>query len=176
MDISTEKNKYSKIFTEYITFMRSENRIHNIESNRRNLPVDNEQSLENLARFHQNKEKAQFRDGHLFVLLLGPSSVGKSTLISALNEITDDRFVYVNPYTTRDARINDDKIAVADEEFDRLEQAGIFIQVNHLYGARYGPPLANIHTALTAGKIPVLDFPLDKIGELERPEYDLLNI
>lgn len=138
--------------------------------------LDTEKSLENLARFHQNKDAAAFRSDRLFILLLGPSSVGKSTLIKALNEISGQKFVYPNPYTTREARIGDDKVSVTDEEFDILKKDGTFIQVNQLYGARYGPPIANVRAALSNSKIPILDFPLDKIHELKRPEYDLLHV
>ncbi len=146
-----------------------------------NFQIDNlfdkGRSLEHLARFHSNKDALDVKSGNLFVLLLGPSSVGKSTITRALNELTNDEYEFINAYTTRPPRPGEnDKISVSDKEFDRLDQAGKFIQVNHLYGARYAPPLADVQGAISNGKIPVLDFPLHRVGELTRPEYDLVDI
>src|SRR3989344_4678969 len=45
-----------------------------------------------------------------------------------------------------------------------------------MYGAKYGLRTSSITEAIAAGKIPILDFPLDKARQLERPEYSLLRI
>ncbi|MCW1949258.1 MAG: hypothetical protein KIH89_002300 [Candidatus Shapirobacteria bacterium] len=112
-----------------------------------------------------------------FILLLGPSAIGKSTLIKAVNQQTNNSLEYISPYTTRPLRDGEtDKISVDNSTFDILESSGSFIRVNHLYGVRYGTPLAPILHAFEFGRIPILDFPLDKTSELVRPDYDLFNI
>lgn len=113
----------------------------------------------------------------LFVLLLGPSATGKSTIIGEMNTQSEDRvFEYVKPCMTRPNRPGEtDKNYVPDQEFDRLRRAGEFVVVNSLYGVRYGTPLHGILRPLQSGNIPVLDYPLETVHALQRPEYDTLN-
>ncbi|MEI6513478.1 MAG: hypothetical protein WCO51_09425 [bacterium] len=114
----------------------------------------------------------------LFVLLLGPSATGKSTLIQELNaQATDTTFEYVKPIITRPNRSNEtDKISVSDSEFDTMQAQGEFIVVNGLYGVRYGTPLQGITSPLSRGNLPILDYPLKTVDALQRPEYDTLNL
>lgn len=114
----------------------------------------------------------------LFVLLLGPSATGKSTLIQELNaQSTDNTFEYVKPIITRPNRPNEtDKISVSDSEFDTMQAEGEFVVVNGLYGVRYGTPLEGIISPLSRGNTPILDYPLDTVRALQRPEYDTLNL
>lgn len=113
----------------------------------------------------------------LFVLLLGPSATGKSTLIQELNSQGDtDEFAYVKPVMTRPNRPGEiDKISVTDDEFEALEARGEFVVVNNLYGVRYGTPLSGILQPLTQGKTPILDYPLDRVDALRHPAYDTLS-
>jgi guanylate kinase len=60
--------------------------------------------------------------------------------------------------------------------FDDFEISGGFVAVNALYGVKYGTPLAGIIDPLKEGKIPILDYPIQTVGKLRRPEYDLLSI
>lgn len=114
----------------------------------------------------------------LFVLLLGPSATGKSTLIQELNaQSTDTTFEYVKPIITRPNRPNEtDKISVSDSEFDTMQAQGEFVVVNSLYGVRYGTPLQGITSPLSKGNVPILDYPLETVDALQRPEYDTLNL
>lgn len=114
----------------------------------------------------------------LFVLLLGPSATGKSTLIQELNaQATDTYFEYVKPIITRPNRPNEtDKVSVTDSEFDSMAARGEFVVVNGLYGVRYGTPLQGITSPLSKGNTPILDYPLEAVGALQRPEYDTLNL
>jgi|SRR5665213_1793350 len=114
----------------------------------------------------------------LFVLLLGPSAIGKSTIIHELNvQATDIAFEYVKPMVTRLNRLNEtDKISVSNPEFDAMEARGEFVVVNNLYGVRYGTPLEGITSSLSRGNTPVLDYPLETVGALHRPEYDTLSL
>lgn len=126
-------------------------------------------------------DKTQRRNltkNRLFVLLLGPSATGKSTLIRELNaQATDTTFEYVKPIITRPNRPNEtDKISVSDSEFDFMQERGEFVVVNSLYGVRYGTPLQGITSPLGRGNVPILDYPLETVSALQRPEYDTLNL
>ena len=136
-----------------------------------------ETSLEATARLHHRPEEITRLDvNKLFVLLLGPSGVGKSTLIGALTSLSD-KFQYVKPCTTRPLREGEtDKNFVDEAEFDHIAAEEGFASINYMYGARYGLKTSSITEAIANGKIPILDFPLDKARQLERPEYDLLRI
>lgn len=114
----------------------------------------------------------------LFVLLLGPSATGKSTIIQELNaQSQGGAFEYVKPIITRPNRPNEtDKISVSNLKFDEMRERGEFVVVNDLYGIRYGTPLRGILDPLRKGSTPVLDFPLETVGALQRPEYDTLNL
>lgn len=114
----------------------------------------------------------------LFVLLLGPSATGKSTLIQELNaQATDTTFEYVKPIITRPNRPNEtDKISVSDTVFETMHAQGEFVVVNGLYGVRYGTPLHGITSPLSRGNVPILDYPLETVDALQRPEYDTLNL
>ncbi|MCX6780397.1 MAG: hypothetical protein NT034_04470 [Candidatus Magasanikbacteria bacterium] len=99
-----------------------------------------------------------------FLLLLGPSGVGKSAIIEELSKL-DDRFVYICPYMTRPLRTGEtNKVAVSGSEMDEMWQHGKLLVVNELFGGiRYGTPRLPIEEALVIGKFPVLDWPIDRL-------------
>lgn len=105
-----------------------------------------------------------------FLLLLGPSGVGKSTVIHHLQEL-DARFVYIKPLTTRPLREGEtDKIHVEKAEIERLDSEGKLIAVNHFYGNYYATPKESIKSAFEQGLFPLLDWPIQKI-ELMRQHF-----
>ena len=99
-----------------------------------------------------------------FLLLPGPSGVGKSAIIGELLKF-DKRFVYISPYMTRPLRPGErNKVAVSDEQMDEMWRRGELLVVNKLYGGiRYGTPRLPIVEALAAGNFPVLDWPIDRL-------------
>lgn len=97
-----------------------------------------------------------------FLLVLGPSGVGKSTVIRRLITM-DPRFVYVSPYTTRPLREGEtDKVFLSADDMDR--RAAEFLYVNEIGGTRYATPRDTIDRSFEGGKFPVLDWPLDRLG------------
>lgn len=134
--------------------------------------------FEDISRIHNQEAQTQvLRSKQLFVLLLGPSGVGKSTIIHEINKQTSDKYTYISPFTTRVLRPGEtEKISVGNDEFDSLERHGAFVLINSLYNVRYGTPLASILDTFDKGKTPILDFPLAKVSQLVRPEYNLLNV
>lgn len=98
-----------------------------------------------------------------FLLLLGPSGVGKSALIAQLINI-EPRFVYISPYTTRPLREGEtNKKHVSPQEMSEMENRGEFLVVNELYGIRYATPRTPILQAFERGNFPVLDWPVDRL-------------
>lgn len=98
-----------------------------------------------------------------FLLLLGVSGVGKSSIIEELIKI-DGRFTYISPYVTRPLRNGEkNKIHISGEEMDERCGRGEFLVVNELYGIRYATPRESIVQALERGKFPVLDWPISRL-------------
>ena len=64
-----------------------------------------------------------------FLLLLGPSGVGKSAIIDELSKL-DSRFVYISPYMTRPLRVGErNKVAISDKQMDKMWARGELLSV-----------------------------------------------
>ena len=111
-----------------------------------------------------------------FLLLLGPSGVGKSAIIEELC-LLDDRFVYISPYMTRPLRVGEkNKVSINDQQMDDMSNRGEFLAVNELYGIRYATPRLPIVEALLKGNFPVLDWPISKIEVMVHAFLDRLHV
>lgn len=107
-----------------------------------------------------------------FLILLGVSGVGKTTLIKELINI-DSRFIYISPYTNRVLRNNADaKIYKTDIEIEALIQKNEILIVNEMYGYKFATPKTAINVALATGNFPLLDFPIQKIDLLKEKYGD----
>ena len=99
-----------------------------------------------------------------FLLLLGPSGVGKSSIIEELIRL-DSRFVYISPFMTRPLREGErNKISISGEEMDEMSERGEFLVINELYSVRYATPRQPIDQALKDGNFPVLDWPISRMS------------
>ncbi len=97
-----------------------------------------------------------------FLLLLGPSGVGKSAIIEELCRL-DSRFVYISPYMTRPLRKGEkNKISISGQQMDKMLSRGELLPINNLYSIRYATPRLPIVEALANGSFPVLDWPISK--------------
>ena len=111
-----------------------------------------------------------------FLLLLGPSGVGKSTIIEELCRI-DNRFVYISPYMTRPLREGEkNKISISGEQMDEMWSRGELLVINELYGIRYATPRLPIAEALAGGSFPVLDWPVSRIEVMTQAFPDRLHV
>ncbi|MEK7140369.1 MAG: orotidine-5'-phosphate decarboxylase [Patescibacteria group bacterium] len=117
-------------------------------------------SMQSALNFERSRSK--------FLLLLGVSGVGKSTLIGELRKI-DERFVYISPFMTRELRPGEtDKIPITMEQMSEMEAAGKFLVVNDLYDARYATPREPVERAFTEGKFPLLDWPITRFSVMSQ--------
>lgn len=111
-----------------------------------------------------------------FLLLLGPSGVGKSSVIEELIRL-DRRFVYISPFITRSLREGEkNKIPISNEEMDKMWKRGELLVINELYGIRYATPRLPIAQALAEGNFPVLDWPVSRIEVMTQAFPDQLHI
>lgn len=109
-----------------------------------------------------------------FLLLLGVSGVGKTSIIKELLKL-DNRFVYISPFVTRPLRDGEtDKISVTNEELEKQVNAGEILAVNDIYGIRYGTPRSPIKDAFGSGMFPLLDWPVKRLNIMEEEFGDRL--
>jgi len=112
-----------------------------------------------------------------FLLLLGPSGVGKSTIIEELIRI-DERFTYISPYMTRGLRDGEkNKIPIGNEEMNILWNKGELLVINTLYDdIRYATPRVPIIKALKENRFPVLDWPISRVEIMTESFLDQLYL
>jgi len=103
-----------------------------------------------------------------FLLLLGPSGVGKSSIIEELIRL-DNRFVYIPTFMTRPLRKGEkNKISISAVKMNKMWNRGKLLIINDLYGVCYATPRLPIVQALAKGNFPVLDWPINKMDIMKQ--------
>lgn len=111
------------------------------------------------------------------VLVVGPSGVGKDTLISGARHAlgNDKRFVFVRRLVTRPSDVEvEDHDAVDPETFAQMEEAGRFALSWDAHNLRYALPLS-LDTDLTLGKIVVANVSRHVVAEA-RVKYPACSV
>lgn len=102
-----------------------------------------------------------------FILLLGPSGVGKSEILRHLVE-QDSRIIPSIVVTDRSPRVDDfGKESVSSDELDQMESQGKFLTLEKAHGNRYGILKSSVNDALENGKIPIQDYPEDAVKNIK---------
>lgn len=104
----------------------------------------------------------------VFVAVVGPSGVGKDTLINfARAQLAGDPgFVFVRRVITRTAdAASEDHDSMDRDVFAAAEAAGAFALAWHAHGLRYGLPIA-VDEAIAAGKVVVANMSRQMLGAL----------
>ncbi len=109
----------------------------------------------------------------LLIVLSSPSGAGKST-ISRMLLAADSEVTMSVSATTRPKRPGEnegvDYHFVDDSEFDRMIEAGEFVEWAHVFGYRYGTPKAPVKQALRSGKDILFDIDWQGARQLE-PDF-----
>jgi ribose 1,5-bisphosphokinase len=105
----------------------------------------------------------------VFVAVVGPSGVGKDTLINfARAQLAGEpRFEFVRRVITRAAdAASEDHDSLSIEDFAAAEAAGAFALAWDAHGLRYGLPVA-VDAAIAAGKVVVANMSRQMLGALQ---------
>jgi guanylate kinase len=99
--------------------------------------------------------------GAMLIIVSGPSGVGKDTVISSLCLVpTEPQRFFVVTSTTRPRRKYEvDGVHynfVSQEEFERRNAAGGFLEANYVHGHWYGTPRDQVREALSSGRDAIL--------------------
>jgi guanylate kinase len=109
----------------------------------------------------------------LLIVLSSPSGAGKSTISRMLLEADSEVTMSVSATTRprRPAETNGaDYHFVDDSEFDRMIEAGEFVEWAHVFGHRYGTPKAPVKQALRRGRDILFDIDWQGARQLE-PDF-----
>ena len=95
------------------------------------------------------------------MIIVGPSGVGKSTLINILTSKYPDKFGFSVSYTTRAPRPGEkhglNYFYISKEEFEKMIAANDFIEWFQVHGNMYGTADTQIKAIQAEKKIPLLD-------------------
>lgn len=103
------------------------------------------------------------------VLIVGPSGVGKDTLINSLKGKIDA--VFVKRHITRMPNFSEQNYFVDDAEFDRMEREGFFISSWSAHSNRYGIAKDEIKNGLN-----IISVSRSVIEDFEKKVDDVVTI
>jgi guanylate kinase len=109
----------------------------------------------------------------LLIVLSSPSGAGKTTISRMLLEAERDITMSISATTRtrRPGEVDDvDYHFVDDAEFDRMIEAGEFVEWAHVFGFRYGTPKAPVKQALRDGRDILFDIDWQGARQLE-PDF-----
>jgi guanylate kinase len=109
-------------------------------------------------------------------LLMGPSGVGKSTIIKHLMELGRDSYAYPKFYTTRAPRIGEsNKVSITLDQYDQMKLNGNLV-VNDLYEAKFALSKEELKTLLDQGASPLIDWALEAASGFNGLDYRIRKI
>jgi guanylate kinase len=115
----------------------------------------------------------------LLIVISGPSGVGKDTVIKRLIEL-DPNLTYSVSCTTRAPRAGEvDGVNyrfVSRQEFERLIDAGAFLEYATYDGNLYGTPIAQLDEVRAAGRDIVLKIDVQGAEQVRKRAPDALRI
>lgn len=114
------------------------------------------------------------------VCIVGPSGVGKSTLIHRLKDQFQGVFGFSVSHTTRAPRDGEangvDYHFVSHGEFEAMVAAGEFVEHAHVHGNMYGTSRQGVQDVLRGGKICLLDIDVQGCRTVRRSDLHPFTI
>jgi len=108
---------------------------------------------------------------NLFIILSGPSGVGKDAVLKKLKEL-ELPFHYVVTATTRHRRVTEthgiDYYFLSKDKFQHMREKGELIEWAEVYGNYYGVPKEEIAQALTKGKDAIFKVDVQGVATLKK--------
>ena len=108
---------------------------------------------------------------NLFIILSGPSGVGKDAVLKKMKEL-ELPFHYVVTATTRHRRVTEthgiDYYFLSKDKFQHMREKGELIEWAEVYGNYYGVPKEEITQALTKGKDAIFKVDVQGVATLKK--------
>jgi guanylate kinase len=105
-----------------------------------------------------------------FVVIFGPTGVGKGTLAKYIRETFSEELIFPRTKTTRPMRPGEESGTlydfVSNEEFQKIIDEGGFIEWAEYSGNRYGTPLAPIQEVIDSGEIAFKELEVQGVRQL----------
>lgn len=109
-------------------------------------------------------------------ILMGPSAIGKSTIINGLLTIKPEFYAYPTMYVTRPLRCGEiNKISITEQEYTKIKASNDII-VNDLYPVKYALTKSEINDYLDKGVSLLIDWALESITSFNTVHHPLRRI
>lgn len=99
------------------------------------------------------------------VVFVGPSGIGKNTIITKLMDLYPNKFAYSISHTTRQPRDGEVRDVsyhfITKEQFEQDIKDGKFLEYAEVHGNYYGTAFESIKEVENSGKICLLDLNID---------------
>ena len=107
------------------------------------------------------------------LILVGPSGVGKNTLIDLVMSEFGDIFERKRSYTTRAVReiekCKDNFLFISPEEFEKMAKENAFIECRKRYeGSWYGTSISELERIKSNNKIPIIEVDVEGAIEINK--------
>ena len=114
------------------------------------------------------KKETESSKSQPIVLLVGPSGVGKTTIIDLLLS-SSNLFATPDQVTTRNEKRTTDKEkkVIGLEEFNLMLNNKELFHHGSSYGNFCGTTRSSIESIISSGKIPIFDFPISLVNEIK---------
>jgi len=134
--------------------------------------VQNTQTANTKKKKKTNKKKQRLLEGKRPLVIVGPSGVGKGTLVRKLFREYPKEFSYCISHTTRKPRKGEkDGEAYYFVSWEKIKQdieSGVFVEHAVFAGNMYGTSFRALNDVAASGKVPVLE--LDMQGAIQLHE------